>query len=272
MALAPRYVLGHSDAELERLRLQSTVCADVTRRMIRECGIAPGMRVLDIGCGVGDVAMLIADVVGPAGKVVAVDRELRAIEAARFRVREAGYRQIECVVTTDEALPEGLPFDAAVGRFVLVHQTDPTATVRRRRCGPAESSRSRSRQCSSRASFFRPSRFRSPFSPTRTGRRSSRRSFRAPTSPFGWSGSLRTPDCRRRSRFGNQCLGDPASPLVTLYAIGLRVMQPVFANLNIAPPDLGDLETLADRIRAQMAEVDAHLLSTPHACVWARRP
>jgi cyclopropane fatty-acyl-phospholipid synthase-like methyltransferase len=75
MAQAPHYVLGHSDAELERLRLQSAIYAGVTRRLIRECGIAPGMRVLDIGCGVGDVAMLVADAVGPAGKVVAVDRE-----------------------------------------------------------------------------------------------------------------------------------------------------------------------------------------------------
>ncbi len=89
MAQAPHYVLGHSEAELERLRLQSSVYAGVTRRMIRECGIAPGMRVLEVGPG--DVAMPIADAVGPAGKVVAIDREQRAVDATGDRVREAGY-------------------------------------------------------------------------------------------------------------------------------------------------------------------------------------
>src|SRR5271170_5692902 len=93
MAEAPHYVLGHSDAELERLRLQSALYADATRRVIRESGIAPGMRVLDIGCGPGDVAMLIADAVGPSGKVVAIDREPRAVETARNRALEAGYEQ-----------------------------------------------------------------------------------------------------------------------------------------------------------------------------------
>ena len=65
--------------------------------------------------------------------------------------------------------------------------------------------------------------------------------------------------------------GDHASPLVTLYAMGLKGMLPVFAHLKIAPPDLGDPETLIDRLRAQMAEMNAHFLSTPQACVWAKR-
>ena len=90
----------------------------------------PGMRVLDIGCGAGDVAMLLAEAVGPAGAVVAIDREPRAIETARARAEKSGYRQIELLVSSLETLPDAAPFDAAVGRYVLVHQSDPAAMIR----------------------------------------------------------------------------------------------------------------------------------------------
>jgi SAM-dependent methyltransferase len=273
MAQAPHYVLGHSDAELERLRLQSAIYAGVTRRLIRECGIAPGMRVLDIGCGVGDVAMLLADAVGPAGKVVAIDREQRAVDVARNRVREAGLKNIECVVTTDEALPEGLPFDAAVGRFVLLHQADPTATVRRAAAAVRPGGI---------VAFQEPAMLVPTFIfPTIEILRSF---FVYPHWPAVIRAFVSSPDVALRmvpifadaglpapQSIWESVLGDHASPLVTLYAMGLKGMLPVFAHLNIAPPDLGDPETLVDRMRAQMAEVDAHILSPPQASVWATR-
>jgi SAM-dependent methyltransferase len=126
-----QYVLGHSEAEIERLQLQAKVLEGPTRRLIRECGVRPGMRVLDIGCGAGDVSMLVADVVGPGGTVVAVDRERHAIDVARSRAEQAGYGQIEFDVASDESFERYAPFDAAIGRYVLVHQRDPAQMVRR---------------------------------------------------------------------------------------------------------------------------------------------
>ena len=70
---ASAYVLGHSERELERLRLQAQLIDPITRQFLIEAGIAPGMRVLDVGCGAGDVALLAADLVGPTGQVVGVD-------------------------------------------------------------------------------------------------------------------------------------------------------------------------------------------------------
>ena len=68
--------VGSTDERCARLRFGSRrprnrtaavsgqIIADVSRRLIRECGIGPGMRVLDIGCGVGDMSMLLAEIVG----------------------------------------------------------------------------------------------------------------------------------------------------------------------------------------------------------------
>jgi tRNA A58 N-methylase Trm61 len=77
---ASEYVLGHSARELERLRRQAELVNPNTRQYLIEAGIAPGMRVLDVGSGAGDVAFLAAELVGPSGQVVGVDRSLNAIE------------------------------------------------------------------------------------------------------------------------------------------------------------------------------------------------
>ena len=69
------YPLGNTDAEHERLIRQAARVAPITERFFREAGIGPGQRVLDLGSGVGDVAMLVARLVGPSGEVVAIERD-----------------------------------------------------------------------------------------------------------------------------------------------------------------------------------------------------
>ena len=75
----PDYFLGNTDAEHERLIRQANRLAPVTERFFREAGIGSGQRVLELGSGVGDVAMLVAGIVGPSGKVVAIERDPGAI-------------------------------------------------------------------------------------------------------------------------------------------------------------------------------------------------
>src|SRR5262249_13443974 len=125
------YILGHAEHEIKRLELQGAIIEGVTRRLIRDSGIGNGMRMLEIGCVAGDVSLLLAEAVGPQGSVVAVDREGRAIETARARTRASGHENITFMLASDEELPDISPFDAAVGRYVLVHQRDPAAMVRR---------------------------------------------------------------------------------------------------------------------------------------------
>jgi len=124
------YPLGNSDAEHERLIRQASRVAPITERFFREAGIGSGQRVLDLGSGVGDVAMLLARLVGPSGEVVAIERDRNAIAKASARVAEAGFRNVSFNESNVNEILDEKPFDAAVGRFILMYLPDPIATLR----------------------------------------------------------------------------------------------------------------------------------------------
>ena len=124
---APRYTLGASDQEVERLDRQSASIENATRMLLRASGIAPGMRVLDLGSGLGAVAALVADLVGPQGTVVGIDNNanLLATAAARFASRA----QLRFELGDVTRWRDELPFDAVVARLVLFHMVDPLAVL-----------------------------------------------------------------------------------------------------------------------------------------------
>jgi len=124
------YALGHTDAEHERLIRQGALLAPYTERLFREAGIGPGQRVLDLGSGVGDVAMLAARLVGPSGEVLGVERDTRAIARASARVAEAGLRNVSFTQSDVRHVAGSKPFDAVVGRFILMFLPDPVAALR----------------------------------------------------------------------------------------------------------------------------------------------
>src|SRR5262245_55311254 len=73
------YALGRTDEEYERLVEQAEVLRPLTERMLRAAGIGAGMRVLDVGCGLGDVSFLVSELVGPGGSVVGIDLDGAAL-------------------------------------------------------------------------------------------------------------------------------------------------------------------------------------------------
>ena len=77
-APAQSYALGYNERELNRLLLQSRILGPMTTRMLSAAGLKPGMRVLDAGCGPGDVSLIAAKLVGPTGSVVGLDRDERS--------------------------------------------------------------------------------------------------------------------------------------------------------------------------------------------------
>jgi ubiquinone/menaquinone biosynthesis C-methylase UbiE len=130
------YVFDRTRADEERrLEKQSAVMDPFTDRLFRDGGLAQGMRVLELGSGAGDVAMLAARIVGPAGAVVGVEGSPVAIGTARRRAAAAGLHHVTFLEgdlrDLDGVLDPGTPpFDAVVGRFVLQFMPDPSAVLR----------------------------------------------------------------------------------------------------------------------------------------------
>jgi SAM-dependent methyltransferase len=124
------YGLGHADVELERLRVQGGLVGSFTRDCMVEAGIESGMRVLDVGSGVGDVALLAADLVGATGEVIGTDRVSTPLAVATERARALSLSNVRFLEGDPSEMRFDAPFDAVVGRYVLMYQADPAAWLR----------------------------------------------------------------------------------------------------------------------------------------------
>jgi len=125
------YALGHSEQELERLAHQAQVFAPFTRQLFEQAGIGPGMRILDVGSGAGDVSFLASEFVGPDGEVVGVDREVAAVEWAVARAQDQGMSNVKFLEGDPAVLEFEQQFDVVVGRLVLMYYPDPVDAIRK---------------------------------------------------------------------------------------------------------------------------------------------
>lgn len=124
------YVLGNAEQEHERLKLQGRFVEKLTVQFLVSAGLEPGMNVLDLGCGMGDVSLLAARLVGPSGRVTGIDRDPVVIEKARKRVGDEGRgSEIEFIQAELLNFHSDQRLDAAVGRYVLFVQPDPLAAI-----------------------------------------------------------------------------------------------------------------------------------------------
>jgi SAM-dependent methyltransferase len=126
------YVLGTNNEELTRLGLQHSVWRPAAMACWQRAGITVGTRVLDIGAGPGYAALDLAEVVGPTGSVVAVERSTRFVQAGRAACqarRLANVRFHELDLMT-EPLPE-TGFDAAWVRWVASFVSSPALLLER---------------------------------------------------------------------------------------------------------------------------------------------
>jgi ubiquinone/menaquinone biosynthesis C-methylase UbiE len=124
------YVLGHSQDEIGRLIDQAAIVRPTTERLLRNAGIERGMRVLDLGCGAGDVSMLAGKLVGPSGSVVGIDPNADILFVARARAQADGLLHVNFTEASVGTFSDPRPFDLVVARYVLPYQVDPVVFLR----------------------------------------------------------------------------------------------------------------------------------------------
>jgi ubiquinone/menaquinone biosynthesis C-methylase UbiE len=124
------YVLGHSQAEIRRLINQAAILRSTTERLLRSAGIQQGMRVLDVGCGAGDVSMLAGQLVGASGSVIGIDLNADILAVERERSQVDGFTNVTFTEASVGTFADPIPFDLVIARYVLIHQVDPVAFLR----------------------------------------------------------------------------------------------------------------------------------------------
>ena len=126
------YVLGTHEEEISRLGLQHRIWRPVVADCWQKAGITVGSSVLDVGAGPGYATTDLAEIVGPTGKVVALERSNNFVRTLKERCRGESFRNVEIHeldLMTDD-LPRG-PYDFSWCRWVASFLTDPALLIRK---------------------------------------------------------------------------------------------------------------------------------------------
>jgi 2-polyprenyl-3-methyl-5-hydroxy-6-metoxy-1,4-benzoquinol methylase len=123
------YVMGHDDRERRRLSLQASILNPLSDQLLRRAGLSAGLRVLDIGCGVGELSMVAARLVGRRGSITGIDIDEGALTLAAQRAGEQGLNQVSFLHSDIATYRTDAPYDAVIGRHVLIHTPDPRVVV-----------------------------------------------------------------------------------------------------------------------------------------------
>ena len=127
-----RYVHGTDPQEQERLSRLNGILNEAS---LREMRLAGGEKILDVGCGLGQLTRAMARVAGPGMRAVGIERSAEQLSEARRQAIAAGE---ENLVELRRGDASGFPlredewgsFDLAHARFLLEHVPDPLTVVR----------------------------------------------------------------------------------------------------------------------------------------------
>lgn len=266
------YALGHSSRELDRLRFQGTVFAPYTRQLLKEAGLAVGMRVLDVGSGGGDVSFLAADIVGSEGFVLGVDRSPAAAERARTRAMRRNLRNVAFEVGDPAVMHFENRFDAIIGRFVLMYQDDPVTTLKKMTRHLYEGGVVAFQEVDSTACRSWPA---VPVfdEAARWLAEGLRRSGARPE--LGLEMHSLFVDCglpAPRMRMDTLVSGEGDSPVYLLLAEAVRSLIPTLERLNIVSAAQVEIDSLADRMREDVTAKRGVAMSYGLVGAWARKP
>lgn len=106
-----------------------------TERLFRTAGLSVGMSILELGCGPGEVTEILSEIVGSAGRVLAVDRSDEILARAESNLKKAGKKNVRFVRADLNNAPKYLEnvdhssFDAVAGRRVLMYLANPDRVI-----------------------------------------------------------------------------------------------------------------------------------------------
>ena len=125
------YVIGTHDAEIERLGVQHRVWRASVLDFWRQSGLTEGMTVIDAGAGPGHATLDLAEIAGPTGKVIAIERSRRFLDALEHRAAARGLFNIQTIEADILDFDwSSLTADRLWCRWVLAFVTDPSRAVR----------------------------------------------------------------------------------------------------------------------------------------------
>ena len=263
--------IGPSRDELFEPSKSARLLAPFTRRLFREAGMEPGMRVLDAWSGAGDVASIAGELVGPDGYVIGFDSSDSMVAYANERARLHGLGNVEFVHADIENLPFWGNFDAIVGRIVLAYRRDPVRDLQAlARClGPGgilvfqELDHLAARTIPAaplieqvRAWFIEA--FERMGIELQMGPKL-HAAFR--------SAGLAPPEMRLDGLIGG---AESAAPEMITNV--LRTLLPQIEALEIATPDEVQIETLEERMRLELARTDGIMQTSLLVGAWSRMP
>ena len=264
------YALGRSPHEHNRLATQGALAARMTRHLFEAAGIAPGMRVLDVGCGAGDVALLAAEMVGPGGSVVAVDLDGVALERGRARCQEAGHANVRFEAVDVTHFESAHDFDAVVGRLVLLYQKHPAESLR-----AAASHVRPGGIVAFQEAWFAPPPHGDKILFARTGgwiietlkRSGAHMNIGYELYQTFLAAGLPGP----QMNFEMVVDGDPDSAICEYAVSTLRSMMPKAIEYGVTTAEEVQIDTLAQRIREQMRELKLTYMVMPLFGAWCRK-
>ena len=266
---ASTYALGNTQSEDERLAWQAERFDPLTERFFHEAGIAAGQRVLDLGSGAGHVAMLTAKIVGPRGEVIGVERSADSIARAKARAAEAGFRNVTFTQADVRDIPRSKPFDAAVGRFILMFLTDPVQVVRLLsqlvRPGGVVAFQEVSWAAFLERSADLPLCFASAMMIHETFRRTGANTEMGPALPSVFrDAGLPVPTLTSTMLLGN-------APDLTRWLVDiLNVLEPQMRDLGISRTHVGDMDTLSTRLEAELSSANGTVGGPDLVGGWAK--
>jgi ubiquinone/menaquinone biosynthesis C-methylase UbiE len=268
------YAWGSSDQERQRLASQGDLLHPATERLFRAAGIGPGARVLDCGSGGGDVSVILAELVTPSGHVLGIDRDAAQVEAATRRVDDLGLTHVR-FQTADLSSPPDGPFDAIVGRLVLMYQPDVEAVLRTLA----------DRLAPTGVMAFMEYDLDPPDSPIMWPRSALVEQMvhwvDAAWEVLGNQTRMgtRLPSLLRSVGLEPQLPHDlvggvltGADAVVNFLSTMLAGIAPVLTGHGIAPEEEVDVESFVERVRAELGPDPVLIVSGPSLAVWARKP